>query len=229
MTKARKPRSLVTKKLEMVSVDVFKQHNELIIKLVGDSPGVYALYDGAELYYVGKSIDLKKRVRQHLKDRHKASWTHFSLYLVRNAEHISEIESLLVRISNPKGNRVVPKGKSSGSMLKTLQDMVKAKHKDEYNSMFGVKSKTGKQRKQAKVNNSLVGLVSKNTEMFKSYKGKDYKAILMPAGQVKFKNKLYDSPTAAAKPIVDRISVNGWKFWYVKDSDGNWVLLDTLR
>lgn len=27
----------------------------------------------------------------------------------------------------------------------------------------------------------------------------------------------------AAKHVVDRKSVNGWRFWYIKNSDGDWV------
>lgn len=76
--KKRTARSLVTNRLENVSKDVFKTYYPLITELVGDSPGIYALYDGDELYYVGKSIELRKRVRHHLRDRHLASWTHFS-------------------------------------------------------------------------------------------------------------------------------------------------------
>ena len=103
---------LVINKLEMVSKDIFRQYFDLITKLIGDSPGVYALYDDNQVYYVGKSTDLRNRVKHHLRDRHGASWTHFSLYLARKEFHIHEIESLIVRISNPKGNRVIPKGKS---------------------------------------------------------------------------------------------------------------------
>src|SRR3989442_15481282 len=87
-------RLLVTNKLEMVSKEAFRQHFDLITDLIGDSPGVYALYDDNSLYYVGKSTDLRNRVKQHLRDRHFASWTHFSLYLARKEEHIYEIESL---------------------------------------------------------------------------------------------------------------------------------------
>lgn len=29
----------------------------------------------------------------------------------------------------------------------------------------------------------------------------------------------------AAKHVVDRKSVNGWRFWYIKDSSGEWVRL----
>src|SRR6266498_2132016 len=100
----KQPRSLVANRLEGVSKDVFKKYFQMITNLIGSSPGVYALYNERELYYVGKSSELRKRVRQHLRDRHLANWTHFSLYLARNAEHIHEIESLLVRIANPSGN-----------------------------------------------------------------------------------------------------------------------------
>ena len=163
------PRSLVVNRLEKVSKDLFRRHFGLITELVGNSPGIYALYDGPDLYYVGKSTDLKKRVKQHLRDRHLASWTHFSLYLVRRAEHIHEIESLLVRIANPQGNRVVPRGKSSGPLLKKLQQMVRQKQKDEYLELFGVpRAKRERKRgsaadRAADRHRSLRGLVSKST------------------------------------------------------------------
>lgn len=224
----RKTRSLVTEKLELVSKEVFVNHRDLIIELVGDSPGIYALYDEGELYYVGKSIDLKKRVNQHLKDRHKASWTHFSLYLVRNAEHIHEIESLLIRISNPKGNKVIPKGKSSGPMLKKLKIMVRKKQNEAFENMFGNRSKS-KSKKNNKKSSTILNLVTKKTPIFKTYKGKEYRAILTPAGKIILKGKSFSSPTAAAKTIVDRSSVNGWRFWFLKDSNGNIVQLDSIR
>ena len=69
---------LVIHRLENLSRALFKDHHKFITELVDSSPGVYALYDGEELYYVGKSIHLKKRVKHHLRDRHFASWSHFS-------------------------------------------------------------------------------------------------------------------------------------------------------
>lgn len=224
---SRKTRSLVTKKLERVSKDVFRKYFQLITDLVGNSPGIYALYDGGDLYYVGKSIDLKKRVKQHLKDRHYASWTHFSLYLVRNEEHIHEIESLLVRIANPSGNRVVPKGKSSGQLLKELKSEIKKKQKEEFNEMFG---KQGSKQTASRTGNSknLQGLVTKRTRLYRTYKGKEYKAFLLSNGVIKFSGKSYDSPSAAAKVIVKR-AVNGWDFWNIKDSNGDWVKLNQYK
>ena len=131
--------SLVIDRVENVSKDVFQEYYEQITELIGNSPGIYALYDGADLYYVGKSTDLRKRVKIHLKDRHLASWTHFSLYLVREAEHIHEIESLLVRIANPKGNRVIPKGRSNGLLAKDLRRLIEVKQKQVLQALFAPK------------------------------------------------------------------------------------------
>lgn len=223
----RSARSLVTKQLERVSKDVFRKYFSLITELVGNSPGIYALYDGTELYYVGKSTDLKKRVKQHLKDRHLASWTHFSLYLVRNSDHIHEIESLLVRIANPEGNRVVPKGKASGPLLRQLKAMVRQKQKEEYESMFGMRAPRNRTKLDGK-ERSLVGLVSKRTVLYRAYKGTEYKAYLLSNGTIKFERKSYSSASAAAKAVVKR-NANGWTFWYIKDANGDWVRLSQYK
>ena len=55
---------------EYISKNVFRDHKEIITELIGNSSGIYALYDENELYYVGRASALKKRVNQHLKDRH---------------------------------------------------------------------------------------------------------------------------------------------------------------
>jgi hypothetical protein len=226
--------------LENVSKQVFREYYKLITDLVGDSPGIYALYDETELYYVGRSTELRKRVKHHLRDRHYASWTHFSLYMVRRVGHIGEIESLLVRIANPKGNRVVPKGKSGGQMLKRLKSMVKQEQKRKFDKMFGGKGKgKGKGKRKRKTTKkssgrgprSLKGLVQHQRKLFRTYKGKEYKATLTPSGIIKFGNKKYSSPSAAAKAIIDRKTdtVNGWVFWYIKNRDGEWVRLSDYQ
>ena len=62
-------RGLFNRKLEKVSKERFPS---ALSDLVGTSHGVYALYDEDKLYYVGKASDLKRRIKQHLKDRHVA-------------------------------------------------------------------------------------------------------------------------------------------------------------
>ncbi len=217
-------RPLVINKLEMVSKDIFRQYFDLITKLIGDSPGVYALYDDNELYYVGKSTDLRNRVKHHLRDRHGASWTHFSLYLARKEVHIHEIESLIVRISNPSGNRVIPKGKSSGPLLKSLKSMVQQKQKDELSKLFGSKGSVLKKQPITHVRRSLVGLVKQSTPLYKTYKTKDYKATLRSDGTIILNNKKYSTLTAAAQAIT-HTSVNGLGFWFIEDLNGDLVKL----
>jgi len=222
--------TLVVKKLEGVSKLIFRDYHKQITELIGNSHGIYALYDENELYYVGKSTDLKNRVKQHLKDRHLASWTHFSLYLVRNAEHISEIESLIIRVANPKGNAKKYKTDKGTSLLKQLQALVKQRQQVEFNIMF---STTIDKREQTprtdKHQFALHGLVQKKTALYRTYKGKEYRALLTPRGKIKFNGKIYETPTAAAMSIVSRTSVNGWTFWYFKNAEGEWARLSDLR
>lgn len=224
-------RGLVVKQLESVPKEVFTKYYSMITELVGSSPGIYALYDDDLLYYVGKSTDLRKRVKQHLRDRHYASWTHFSLYLVRKAEHIGEIEALLVRIANPKGNRIMPKGKSSSLLLKQLKHMIKEKQREEFEEWFGGRFAKRKVIGRGKVHHPemLKRLVDTRTTLYRTYKGRDYKAVLTPSGMIRYKNKHYTSPTAAALAIVKRKTVNGWRFWYIKNSEGDYVKLDKYR
>lgn len=224
-------KSLVVQKLENISKSIFRNYYKQITELIGNSHGIYALYDGNALYYVGKSTDLKKRVKQHLKDRHIASWTHFSLYLVRSAERIGEIESLLIRIANPKGNRKKYRtGRKGSSLLNQLKDMIKQKQREELDEMFGegLRKRPSDKSKPSKLK-SLVGLVSKKTSLYRTYKGKEYKALLTPRGKIKLAGKIYLTPTAAAKAIVKRTAVNGWKFWYIKDMNGEWIRLSEYK
>lgn len=228
MKRKHNPRSLIIHRLENISKTLFKKYYDLITQLIGSSPGIYALYDENELYYVGKSTDLKRRVRYHLRDRHGASWTHFSLYLIRKIAHINEIESLLVRIANPKGNRIVPKGRGSSELLRDLKMMVKKRQQEEFEEMF---AKTGRQKRisRSPVRRNLKGLVSKRTPLYRTYKGREYKAYLLPSGIIKFRGKKFTTPSAAAKIVVQRRTVDGWRFWYTKDSNGDWVKLSDLR
>jgi hypothetical protein len=229
---SRKARDLLSNRLEKVSKDIFKSYYTLITELVGDSPGIYALYDNDELYYVGKSTELRKRVRQHLRDRHLASWTHFSLYLVRREEHIHEMESLLVRIANPKGNRVVPSGKSRGALVNALKRLLLQKQREEMAALLGSKRRRADSAgaRASKRHKSLKGLVSKPEVLFHQYKGRDCKAKLSPNGSILYKGKIYKSPTGAAKAAIGKQrAVNGWWWWYIEDAAGEWVRLIDYR
>lgn len=44
-------------------------------------------------------------------------------------------------------------------------------------------------------------------------------------GTIILGKKRYKTPTAAAKAVVKRRTVNGWAFWFIRDSNGDWVRL----
>ncbi len=215
--------SIFNESLEYISRNLFRDHAEIITKLISDSSGIYALYDDNELYYVGRASDLKRRVHQHLKDRHDSQWTHFSLYLIKRSEYIGDIESLLIRIAAPVGNRAKPRGRDSKKLVKNLESLIKLKHKEEIREL--ISGRTAKSKSVKGNKGALKGLVERRTPIYKTYKGKEYKAIITPAGSISFKGKTYSTPTAAAKIIVDRQTVNGWNFWIIKNSSGEWVKL----
>ena len=237
----RGTRKLVTQRLEHLSKSLFEEHWGLVKELIGGQHGVYALYDEGELYYVGKSINLKGRVKQHLHDRHLGAWTHFSLYLVRREEHISEIEALLIQIANPKGNKARPKGRSTKDLAKELKKAVKAKQKEELKRMFGSQSKSQKvePRSKSKPKPKLklqsgkrtmagfdpTGLVKRKTKLQREYKGKEHIAYLFPDGTFEYGNRIYDNATDAARKAKKKHAVNGWRFWQIRDENIEWVLL----
>jgi len=61
-----------------------------------------------------------------------------------------------------------------------------------------------------------------------SYKGKHYVAKVRKNGKIKFKDKLFNSPSLAAAEISKR-PMNGWLWWKYQRSPGEWVFIDKLR
>jgi hypothetical protein len=221
-------RGIFTESLEYVSRNLFRDHIEIITELIGDSSGIYALYSDNELYYVGRASDLKRRVHQHLKDRHLSAWTHFSLFLIQRNDYIGDLESLIIRIAEPVGNRVKPKGRDSKQMIKKLKALLAKKHKEEMQTLLA-----GRTRRMKKSNTrnprTLEGVITRKTAIYKTFKGKEYKAFVFPNGEVLLNGKSFPSLSSAAKEITGR-PANGWQFWSIKNADGDWVrLLDFVN
>lgn len=222
--KSKTKPGLFKESLEGISRNLFRDHSEIITELIGDSSGIYALYDENELYYVGRASDLKRRVNQHLRDRHDSQWTHFSLFLIQRANFIGDMEALLIRIAEPVGNRAKPKRRDSKILLRKLKALIKSKHKEELRQLIsGRNSKVTSKPKGHKGN--LKGMVERRTPIYSTYKGKEYKAILTPGGSIVLGRKTFTSPSAAALAVVDRSTVNGWHFWRIKNATGEWVRL----
>ena len=72
--------------------------------VIGDSSGIYALYKGKKLYYVGIAQNLLNRVDGHTRDKHKRRWDKVSVFVIDKHRYSKDIETVILRIVNPKGN-----------------------------------------------------------------------------------------------------------------------------
>jgi hypothetical protein len=66
--------------------------------------GVYALYNGGKLYYVGLANNLYNRLRWHTRDRHKNRWDQFAIFRVSRVRYLKDMETLLLQVAKPPGN-----------------------------------------------------------------------------------------------------------------------------
>lgn len=96
--------------LERVSSDAFEIVKKELKDMIKDSSGIYALYKDEKLYYVGLAKHLSARLLNHLeRDRHAGKWNKFSVFFVKRTNYLKDLETLVLRISKPKGNKL--KGK----------------------------------------------------------------------------------------------------------------------
>lgn len=66
--------------------------------------GVYALYRGSDLYYVGLANNLYDRLRAHTKNKHRRKWDRFAIFRVGRVRYLKDMETLLLQVAKPPGN-----------------------------------------------------------------------------------------------------------------------------
>jgi hypothetical protein len=227
----RKADSIVSSYLENISGAVFEQYPKIVRTLIHGSAGIYALYKGERLYYIGLASNLRNRMKTHLKDRHARKWDRFSVYLTTISDHIKPLESLILRVAMPPGNRVRGRLPRASSLANKLVEMVRNDDADSLarlmGGQFARKRRRSKTRK-AKGSLALAGLVERRLPLRATYKGKTYHATLRKDGHIGYNGKLYSSPFGPTKAVIKRPG-NGWKFWTFRKGRSNWVPLGDLR
>lgn len=228
---ARRQRHLVVQHLENLSRRALKDYQDLITDYVRRRPGIYAMYRGTRLYYVGLTRNLRARLRHHLRDRHAQSWDRFSVYLTREDEHLRELEALLLRIVRTRGNKVKGKFAKSQDLRRQFRRDVAASLKVELNELFGgARPKVVAARREPKEGRTpaLAKYVSRRFSIRMRYKGEEYRATVRSDGTIRFKKKVYTSPSLAATAVTGR-PMNGWWWWKYERAPGDWVRLRELR
>jgi len=221
---------MLLEQLEDVSWKVFEDYPEVVQGLIRRRPGVYVLYRKRRVYYIGLASNLMGRLTSHLKDHHQGLWDRFSVYLAGDAEHIKALESLLLRIVEPKGNKQSGRFPGARNLLALMNRRMTEIDADRRARLLGGAVAERRLRSQAKKGRTaavFAGLSERRVSLRATYKGRRYRASLRKNGTIGFNGKVYASPSAAAMRIVKR-RVNGLWFWRFRNKKRNWVPLRTL-
>jgi len=223
---------LVYQHLENISVTVLADYREVITQYVKGHNGIYALYKGKRLYYVGLASNLKGRLRSHLRDRHKGLWDTFSVYLTRGNDHMKELESLVLRVVDPVGNKVKGKLPDSIDLRRQLTRDMNALNRSKVDKAMGRVARKKIAKKVRVVSDEVRGELSKYImgpqKLKGTIKGKTHWAYVRKDGMIRYNKEYFASPSAAACAATGR-SANGWHFWNYQKGKGYWVRLKTLK
>jgi predicted GIY-YIG superfamily endonuclease len=230
----RKKQYLVCNHIENLSRAVLEKYPKLADRLVRRRPGIYALYRGEDLYYLGLAENLHSRLKAHLKDRHKSSWDRFSVYLTIQDAHLRELEALTLRIMMPEGNKQKGKLKGSENLHNKLKGMLKDLQRDETTALLGlpveneIDAETVSRRDEGR-EPVLAKYIDSSISIRGFHKGRKLLARVRKDGTIRSSGKVYTSLSLAAAAACGRPTCNGWTFWQYQRAKNDWVSINELR
>src|SRR5207244_4476544 len=142
----------------------------------------------------------------------------FSVYLTIGDQHLRELESLILHVAQPPGNRQLGKFSGAQNLVRNFGRQIAKKQRIERDRILGRESVSQEEQESLGRSRKIRG----------KYKGTFIKALLRSDKRVRMKGKLYGSPSAAASAIKKR-ATNGWSFWHYERGPGDWVPIDELR
>ncbi|MEI6150850.1 MAG: hypothetical protein WCS01_17280 [bacterium] len=228
---------LVCQHLENISRDALQKYQAIIRRYVRHRQGIYALYRRNKLYYVGLAGSLQSRLAMHLRDHHAHSWDRFSVYLTIGDSHLRELESLILRVVKPSGNKQKGKFARSEDLRRKLTHDFRSSFTAEIDEMFGKPARRSLSRvppPRTPVLDTgrtpvLAAFVSTPLILRARHKGHKLTARVRRNGTILFAGHVYTSPSVAGAAAVKRKSCNGWTFWEYERAPGDWITIDALR
>jgi len=229
---------LVTQCLEKIPREALQEYQDVVRQYVKGRQDVYALYRGEKLYYVGLAGNLRNRLKHHLRDRHSQSWNRFSVYLTIGDRHLKELESLILRIVKPSGNKQRGKFVKAEDLRRRFRQAIREAHRRTEDCIVGrtlaepSATSTGRRRglqQQTGRRPALAMYKDRPKTLKATFKGKVVKAYVRKDGSITCAGKVFLSPSMAAAAACRRRTCNGWIFWNFERSPGDWVTLAELR
>jgi hypothetical protein len=228
-----KRNSLVCQHLENVSRELLEQNQEIVREYVRHRQGIYALYRRGKIYYVGLASNLRSRLAHHLKDRHRESWDRFSVYITIGVSHMRELESLILRIVKPPGNKQKGKFAKSEDLYRRFKRDWYADMHIRFSNLSGKQAKPEPRKQKVTKTDGRKPVLSQYsnvpTTLRARYKGKTLFAYVRKTGLIFFDKRHFTSPSVAGQHATKRPTCNGWTFWQYQRAPGDWVALDNLR
>jgi hypothetical protein len=143
------------------------------------------------------------------------------------------LESLVLRIAAPKGNKLTGQFFNSENLRPRFRRQIAEYNKLELARMMGLMPREVVGKVAARVkNNGRIPTLAKHVRrpftIRMSYKGKLYKAQVRRDGTIYHRGKSYTSPSSAASAITRR-AIDGWHAWKYRRAPNDWGPLDDLR
>ena len=132
----------------------------------------------------------------------------------------------------PAGNKVKGKFAKCEDMRKKFSKDVRLHQRKELRALLGKGiSKEENARKEAETRRPVLAHYIKAPMKLRAlFKRKTLAARVRRDGFIRFKRKLYKSPSlAAAAAACKRPTCNGWIFWQYERAPGDWISLNELR
>jgi hypothetical protein len=185
-----------------------------------------------ERVYVGLASNLRNRLKSHLKDRHALTWDTFSVYLTIKDSHLYDLETLVLKIGKPKGNKLSGNFINSENLKPRFKRDIAGYQHDELLGLLGLSPRKTVPARTVRRDGhiSVLARYPNRPQILKArYKGQTIRARVLRDGSIRLDGKTFTSPSVAGAAACNRRSCNGWTFWTYERSPGEWVLLNELR
>jgi hypothetical protein len=125
---------LVRAYAENISARLLEQHGDTVKLVIGRKSGVYVLSKHGKPYYIGLAKKLPSRLSHHLRDRHAGKWDRFNFYAIRSRKYVKDLESILIRVAQPDGNRQKGGFGKDKNLRRTLRNEIIQSIRDDFSA-----------------------------------------------------------------------------------------------
>jgi hypothetical protein len=148
---------------------------------------------------------------------------------------LKELESLILRIVTPSGNKQRGKLMKSEDLREKFRRAIRELHRNREDKIIGgisgdIEPADEKIPQERSGRVPVLSDYKISAKILRAkFKRKTVLAHVRKDGAIRFGGKVYLSPSLAAAAACKRKTCNGWTFWSYERSPGDWIKLDDLR